>query len=123
MSRTTYLPGMASADKPLVWLRGEIKTPPLSAAARLEAGGLLRQLQGGMKLSMPHSRPMPSIGARCHELRIVDIDRTWRVVYRMDADAVVIADVFPKTTQQTPARTIADCKRRLKWYDQVTHED
>jgi hypothetical protein len=27
---------MASPDKPLVWLHGEVKTPPFSAAARLE---------------------------------------------------------------------------------------
>jgi len=32
-------------DKPLAWLHGEIKTPPMSQAARLEAGYLLRQLQ------------------------------------------------------------------------------
>jgi hypothetical protein len=30
-------------DKPLVWLEGEIKTPPMSAAALLEAGEGLRQ--------------------------------------------------------------------------------
>ena len=66
------LSGMAAADKPLVWLRGEVKTPPFSAAARLEAGTLLRRLQGGEKLSMPHSRPMPAIGPRCQELRVVD---------------------------------------------------
>jgi hypothetical protein len=66
---------MATTDKPLVWLRGEVKTPPFSVAARLEAGTLLRRLQGGERLSMPHSRPMPSIGSRCHELRIVDAAR------------------------------------------------
>ncbi|MDB4914715.1 MAG: transposase [Gemmatimonadetes bacterium] len=114
---------MAAADKPLVWLRGEVKTPPFSAAARLEAGTLLRRLQAGEKLSMPHSRPMPAIGARCHELRVVDEARTWRLAYRIDADAIVIADVFPKTTPQTPARVIADCKRRLRLYDQLSRED
>ncbi len=114
---------MTVADKPLVWLRGEVKTPPFSPAARLEAGTLLRRLQAGEKLSMPHSRPMPAIGARCHELRVVDEARTWRVVYRIEADAIVIADVFPKTTQQTPARVIADCKRRLRLYDQSSRED
>ena len=31
-------------DKPLVWLKGEVKTPPFSNQARLEAGLLLRQL-------------------------------------------------------------------------------
>jgi hypothetical protein len=49
-------------DKPLAWLHGEVKTPPFSKAARLEAGFLLRQLQRGELLSMPKSRPMPSIG-------------------------------------------------------------
>jgi len=62
---------------------------------------LLRQLQGGAKLGLPHSRPMPGIGARCHELRIVDEGATWRIVYRLDADAVVIVDVFSKKTRQT----------------------
>lgn len=111
---------MAPGDKPLVWLRGEVKTPPFSAAARLEAGGLLRRLQAGETFGMPHSRPMPGIGPRCRELRVVDAGRTWRLVYRIDADAVVIADVFQKTTAQTPARVIADCRRRLRLYDAAT---
>ena len=34
-------------DKPLVWLKGQVKTPPLSNAARIEAGFLLRRLQSG----------------------------------------------------------------------------
>jgi predicted XRE-type DNA-binding protein len=55
-------PGMDEGDKPLVWLHGEIKTPPLSAKARLQAGHLLRRLQRGEVLSMPDSRAMPSIG-------------------------------------------------------------
>ena|SRR5687768_9304149 len=114
---------MRSADKPLVWLRGEVKTPPFSAAARLEAGSLLRRLQSGEKLGMPHSRPMPAIGRRCHELRIVDAGKTWRVIYRLDSDAIVIADVFQKTTPSTPSRVIADCGRRLALYDQLTRED
>jgi phage-related protein len=112
---------MAASDKPLIWLRGEVKTPPFSAAARVEAGVLLRRLQGGEKVAMPHSRPMPSIGPRCHELRIVDAGKTWRVIYRLDPDAI-IADVFQKTTQATPTRVIADCARRLKQYDHVTRE-
>jgi len=44
-----------SADKPLVWLEGEIKTPLFSQRARLEAGYLLRRLQQGQTLGMPHS--------------------------------------------------------------------
>jgi len=57
---------------------------------------LLRRLQRGEHLSLPASRPMPIIGRRCHELRVVDADQTWRIIYRVDADAVVIAEVFSK---------------------------
>ena len=71
---------MTPLDKPLVWLRGEVKTPPFSREARIEVGVLLRRLQRRETLSLPHSRPMPDVGARCHELRIVDRDKT-RVTY------------------------------------------
>src|SRR5579872_3064675 len=102
MSEWTYHPRVALRDKPLVWLHGEIKTPPFSAEARLEAGFRLRQLQQGVRLGMPHSRPMPGIGPRCHELRIQDDEETWRIVHRLNPDAVVIAEVFSKKTKTTP---------------------
>jgi phage-related protein len=108
---------MSALDKPLVWLHGEVKSPPLSREARLKAGFLLRSLQRGETLSMPHSRPMPVIGARCHELRITDGDSTWRVVYRTDIDAVIILEVFQKKTSQTPKRVIAACKTRIREYE------
>lgn len=108
---------MSTRDKPLVWFHGEVKTPPFSALARIEAGYLLRLLQKGTKLSLPHSRPMQSIGARCHELRIVDGEKNWRVVYRIDTDAIVILEVFQKKTQATPRYVIDNCKRRIKQYD------
>jgi phage-related protein len=111
------MPEVSPKDKPLAWLHGEVQTPPFSQAARLEAGYLLRELQRGMSLGMPHSRPMPGIGPRCHELRVVDQKMTWRIVYRIDADAIVIAEVFPKKTAQTPSAVIAACQKRLKEYD------
>jgi phage-related protein len=107
-------------DKPLIWLKGEVKTPPFSAEARIEAGFLLRKLQAGQLLELPHSRPMPNIGPRCHELRIPDADVTWRIVYRVDDDAVVIAEVFPKKQQTTPARVIRVSRDRLRQYDATT---
>jgi phage-related protein len=110
---------MPRADRPLVWLHGQIKTPPFSTPARVEAGVLLRQLQAGAKLSLPQSRPMPTIGARCHELRITDADATWRIVYRLDPDAIVILDVFSKKTTQTPKTVIETCQRRLRHYDSL----
>jgi len=109
-------------DKPLAWLHGEVRTPPLTAIARVEAGLLLRRLQRGESLGLPHSRPMPVVGRRCHELRIVDEAATWRIVYRIDADAIVIAEVFAKKTQAAPKSVIDACKRRLREYDAIVGE-
>jgi phage-related protein len=106
--------------KPLVWLAGEVKSPPFGPAARVEAGFLLRQLQRGDKLSLPHSRPMPRIGRRCHELRVSDDRVTWRVIYRTDVDAIVIGDVFSKKTETTPNEVIKTCQRRFKEYDDAS---
>lgn len=104
-------------DKMLVWLSGEVKTPPFSSKARLEAGFLLRLLQRGELIRMPHSRPMPQIGPRCYELRITDQNTNWRIIYRMDNDAVVLLEVFNKKTKRTPKRIIDLCKKRMKEYD------
>lgn len=106
-------------EKPLAWLKGEIKTPPFSSEARVEAGFLLRKLQRGEKLGMPHSRPMPGIAPRCHELRVRDRDQVWRVVYRADRDAVVVLEVFSKKTNTTPGRVLDACRKRLKEYDEA----
>jgi hypothetical protein len=84
---------VAAADKPLVWLHGEVKTPPFAMAARIEAGMLLRRLQRGDSLGMPHS------------------------VYRLDRDAIVIGAVFAKKTRTTPKDVIATCQRRFREYD------
>jgi phage-related protein len=108
---------MNRPGKPLAWLEGEVKSPPFSRAARLEAGFLLRRLQEGENLGMPHSRPMPSVGPRCHELRIADASVKWRIVYRVDEDAIVIVEVFRKKTQTTPRNVIETSRGRLKRYD------
>ena len=117
MSYVAYNAVMNPNDKPLVWLHGEVKTPPFSEAARLEAGFFLRRLQRGDKLSLPHSRPMPTVGPRVHELRVVDEDLTWRVIYRLESDAVVILEVFEKKTTRTPKVVLDNCKARLKQYN------
>ena len=110
---------MSKRDKPLVWLKGDVKSPPFSKEARREAGYLLRLLQAGEKLSLPHSRPMPGIGKRVHELRINDKNQTWRIIHRLDPDAVVILEVFSKRSKETPKSVIDVCKERLKAYDAV----
>jgi len=98
-------------------MHGEISTPPFSANARIEAGYLLRQVQKGMKLSLPQSRPMPSIGTRCHELRINDENLTWRIIYRIYTDAIFILEVFEKKTNKTPKSIIDICKQRIRRYE------
>ncbi len=95
------------------------KTPPFSKEGRIEAGYLLRRLQRGDKLSMPLSRPMPTIGRRCHELRIRDKDNVWRIVYRIDQDALVILEVFAKDSGETPEHIKEVCRQRLKRYDEA----
>jgi phage-related protein len=107
-------------DKPLAWLRGEIKSPPFGESARIEAGYLLRRLQAGEMIALPMSRPLPAIGARCHELRVNDAGQSWRIVYRIDRDAIVIADVFSKKTRSTPRQVIETCRRRLREYDDAS---
>lgn len=109
----------SNMGKELMVLRGEIKTPPLSEAARRKVGYLLRALQEGETLGLPHSRPLPGIGARCHELRVNDAGKSWRVIYRIDEDAIVIAEVFEKKTRTTPGRIMRDCRRRLRAYDEA----
>ena len=104
-------------DKPLVWLHGEVKTPPFSQSGRLQAGFLLRQLQRGEVVGMPHARSMSSIGRRCHELRIPDGTVSWRIVYRIDPDAIVILEVFSKKSGKTPRKVIEICRQRLRDYD------
>jgi phage-related protein len=68
---------------------------------------------------MPHSRPLPSIGHRCHDLRLTDANKTGRIIYCMDTDTIVILEVFDKTTNKTPQSVINICKERIRQYDQL----
>lgn len=109
--------------RPLVWLHGQIKTPPFSPSGRIEAGLLLRRLQLGERISMPHSRPMPSIGPACHELRLRDSDFAWRIVYAINTDSIVILDVFAKKTRATPTDAIERCRKRLVEYRRLVGQE
>jgi phage-related protein len=71
---------------------------------------------------------MPSIGNHCHELRIRDRDKIWRIIYRIDDDAIAahqesaIVEVFNKTTKTTPKSVIEICQKRLAQYDRDRQE-
>lgn len=100
-------------------MAGEIKTPPFSPAARIEAGVLLRRLLRGENVGPPHSRPMPDIGPGCHELRIRDENRNWRIFYYIADEEIVLLEVTDKTTQKTPIAALKACQRRLKLYHSI----
>ncbi len=105
--------------KPLVWLRGEVKSPPFSLQARQETGMLLRLMQNGETLGMPYAEHLPDVGPRCGALRIRDGEHNWRLMYRLDSDAVVIVEVYSKKSRRIPQAVIDRCKRRLAQYDQA----
>jgi phage-related protein len=67
---------------------------------------------------------MPAIDPRCYELRIPDRGTgvAWRIIYRVDPDAIVIVDSFAKKSQATPKAAIARAARRLRRYDEHANE-
>lgn len=69
---------------------------------------------------MPHARPMPVVGPRCHELRVKDARGEWRIIYRVDPDAILVVDVFQKKTRGTPLSVIGNCRKRLRQYDIIS---
>jgi hypothetical protein len=69
------------------------------------------------------SRAMPMIGSHCHELRINDSGVTWRVVYYVDSDAVVILEVLQKKSRTTPKQVIEITRKRLRAYQRAVQED
>lgn len=105
------------SQKPLVWLHGEVKTPPFSSEARQETGMLLRLLQNGERLGMPQAEPLTNVCSRCGALRIRDKKHNWRIMYRVDNDSVLILEVYAKKSRRIPMAVIDRCKRRLKQYD------
>lgn len=117
MSYLTYDTEGRPSDKPVMWLDG-FGSPPMTKDASREAAYAVRQVQRGTLLSMPLSSPMPEIGSHCHELRIRDVNTTWRIIYRIDSDAVIIVHVFAKKTGATPENVKALCRKRLSNYDE-----
>ena len=101
----------------LVWLHGEIKTPPFTHNGRQEVGMLLRFLQEGEQPTMPQAEPLPGVGPRCGALRVRDAEHNWRIMYRVDSDAVLVVEVYSKKSRKIPDEVFERCKRRLKQYD------
>jgi phage-related protein len=95
--------------KALAFIRGE--DPDI----RREIGEALRDLQKGLHLGMPLSRPMPDIAAGVHELRVTGKTTAVRVFYFVKvADAIVVFHAFQKKTRKTPRRELTIGQKRLK---------
>jgi len=78
---------------------------------------LLRLLQEGERLGMPQAEPLQDVGPRCGALRVRDAGHNWRIMYRIDPDAILILEVYPKKTRKIPDEVIERCQERLKRYD------
>jgi len=63
---------------------------------------------------------MHNIGSRVYELYVDDDDKScsWRIIYHIADDAIVVLDYFKKKSAKTPDRVIQRCQSRLKkWND------
>ena len=82
---------------------------------RRELGKAIFDLQKGHRLSMPLSKPMPSVGVGVEELRVKDRAGIYRIFYfARRADGILIFHAFQKKTQKTPQREIELVQKRLK---------
>jgi phage-related protein len=82
---------------------------------RREFGKTILDLQKGAKLSMPLSRPIPSVAPGVEELRIKDRSGAYRVFYIIKLEtAVLIFHAFQKKTAKTPPHEIELAQKRLK---------
>ena len=65
-------------------------------------------------MSVPLSRPIPSVGRGAHELRLKDQTGAYRVVYAVvTVGSIYVIHGFKKTTRATPKRNIEIARKRL----------
>lgn len=82
---------------------------------REDLADILARLDAGLMLSMPISRPMPSVGRGVHELRLKDRSGIYRVIYVFISQGNIwLIHAFKKKTQQTPQQNIDLAKKRLR---------
>ena len=99
--------------QPLKQCRKEVEEFPEDVRADL--ADALARLDEGHTLSLPLSRPMPSIGKGVHELRFRDRSGIYRVIYYLaGAGQIWLLHAFQKKTQQTPQHNIDVAKKRLR---------
>lgn len=84
-------------------------------STRTELAQLLLQVQQGVSLGLPVSRPMPLVRHGAHELRINDTAGIVRVFYYvLLADEILVFHAFRKKDRKTPLLEISTGQTRLK---------
>ena len=87
----------------------------LPAEIKEDLADAFARLQEGHNLSLPLSRPMPSIGRGVHELRLKDKSGIYRVIYFIKTkNNIYLLHSFKKKTNKTPQESIETAKNRLK---------
>jgi phage-related protein len=82
---------------------------------RKAVGAAIWELQQGRRLALPMSRPMPSIAAGAHELRVREVQTSFRVVYCLRPDqGVLVLSAFVKKARSTPMTQVKLAQRRLR---------
>ena len=101
-----------------LWSELREKEDAFHFRSSIEAGVLLRQLQRG-KSQRCHllDRCRPSALDVMNWQSSQDQSKSWRILYRIDTDAIVILGVFRKTTQQTPLVSNRDSQAPFEKYD------
>jgi phage-related protein len=88
---------------------------------RRELGKAIYDLQKGEALTMPLSRPMPSLSPGAAELRIRDRTGIYRAFYYSRSPrGIFVFHAFVKKAQATPVRELDLGKKRLK---ELLHEE
>jgi phage-related protein len=86
-----------------------------ATSIRRQIGEALRDLQKGISLGMPLSRPMTIIAPGVHELRIRGEGAMVRVFYYLHrSDTIIVFHGFQKKSQKTPSREINLARQRLQ---------
>jgi len=84
-------------------------------SVRMSIGKAVWQLQAGLRLTMPLSKPMSEVARGAEELRIRDPSGAYRVFYWFrDARGVLVFHAFVKKSQNTPRQEIEIGRRRLR---------
>jgi phage-related protein len=95
-----------ACEREITALPNEVRADLADALARVDAG---------LMLSMPLSRPLPTVGRGVHEIRLKDRSGQYRVIHALVWRGVVhVLHAFKKTTQATSHRDIEIARKRLK---------